>query len=419
MRQAIRVGAAWRPIVIDEPVPMSGFAARTAMSSGMADPPLRASALALDDVVLVLLDVVGVDRALTRAVRGGVGAIAPAVRVHVAGSHTHAGPGVLRNALGRYSESAATACVAAAVDAASAALEDRVDCTLSWLDPVIPGVAVNRRSGVRSLDAPLKGLRWQNADGAGGVLLSYPCHPTALGPLNRQLSPDYPGFVRSAVEREWGGVCLFATGCAGDHNTGHAASASFWTGAGDAGRTLADAAKLGWRLARSALAGTWQPVAPGGVRDAETAVALVQQPLDTSSPAELSELWVAQTEGADEGVVALLEDWIAWADLPRAGQRATWEGTVSAVTVGDVTLVLLPGEPFLAASRRVDAALRRAITLGYAGDCPGYFPAREDYLEGGYEVDDAHRYYRQPAPFAPGSLETLTDAALRTARSLA
>jgi hypothetical protein len=58
------------------------------------------------------------------------------------------------------------------------------------------------------------------------------------------------------------------------------------------------------------------------------------------------------------------------------------------------------------------------MTLGYADDCPGYFPAgREEYPDGGYEVEDAHRYYGAPAPFAAGSLERLVEVAASLARA--
>ena len=39
--------------------------------------------------------------------------------------------------------------------------------------------------------------------------------------------------------------------------------------------------------------------------------------------------------------------------------------------------------------------------------------------ESGYEVDEAHRYYGQPATFAPGSAERLADAAVALVSTLA
>ncbi len=410
METWLQIGAAWAELGVVSPVPMSGYAARTLPSTRTADLPPRASAVAFGDEVLVVLDVVAVDAALVARIRERV----PGAGVQVAATHTHAGPGVLRHGLGMWSPEATVAVVDAGVAAAHAALADRRPCSLEWLTPTEPGVAVNRRRGVPAEGAPVKGLRWLDASGAvAGSLLSYPCHPTALGPRNRELSGDYPGFVRQAVEDAWGGVCVFATGCAGDINTGHSATASFSLAGGD-GRTIDDAVQAGVRVAASALAGSWTPVEPGPVRSVGESVALCQVPREDVPSAELAERWARERE-ADPGLAALLDDWIAWAAEPGSGRPTTWIGHVSVLALGEVRVLMLPGEPFLAAARYVDTLLPRAITLGYVGDCPGYLPSIDEYPLGGYEVDDAHRYYRQPAPFAPGVLERVTDTALALA----
>jgi len=397
---------------------MSGFAARTEPSTGTADVPPRATAMVVGDVTLVAVDVVGVDETFVAAVRAEL-ARSEALKqdggdtLHVLATHTHAGPCVLAHGLGRLSQPARDAAVRACVEAVVAARAQRRGCRLEWMQPVVPGLAFDRRRLVRSEDATLTAVRWLDGDEVVGSLVSYPCHPTALGPLNRELSPDYPGFVRHSLEQEWGGTCLFATGCAGDLNTGQSPEASYRTGAGDEGRTMADAARFGAAVAAHVLSATWEPVdLAAGAAALSRDVTLEQTPLDEESVEALADLWRGRLDGADPGVAALLEEWIAWAESPGAGEQSSWTGHVSAVVLGEVTVVLLPGEPFLAAARLVDRVLDRVITLGYADDCPGYFPAREDYPSGGYEVVDAHRYYRQPAPFAPGSLETLVEAAL-------
>jgi hypothetical protein len=51
------------------------------------------------------------------------------------------------------------------------------------------------------------------------VLVNYACHAVILGPDNRQISADWPGFMRGKVEREISGAyCLFLQGAAGDIN---------------------------------------------------------------------------------------------------------------------------------------------------------------------------------------------------------
>nr|MBA2755373.1 alkaline ceramidase [Chloroflexia bacterium] len=43
---------------------------------------------------------------------------------------------------------------------------------------------------------------------------------------------------------------------------------------------------------------------------------------------------------------------------------------------------------------------------------PGYIPHQSAYPAGGYEVDEAHRYYGYPACFAPEAGEAIVATAL-------
>ena len=45
--------------------------------------------------------------------------------------------------------------------------------------------------------------------------------------------------------------------------------------------------------------------------------------------------------------------------------------------------------------------------LAYADDNPGYIPPESDYLRGGYEIDEAHRFYGLGATVAPRTAEHL------------
>src|SRR5699024_9588170 len=98
----------------------------------------------------------------------------------------------------------------------------------------------------------------------------------------------------------------------------------------------------------------------------------------------------------------------------------TWPASVTAVGLGEVQLVALPGEPFLATAERIAAAaLTETMVLGYANGCPGYLPPREEYAHGGSEARAAHRYYAMPGPFAPGSVEQLEAGAAAALAALA
>ncbi len=51
------------------------------------------------------------------------------------------------------------------------------------------------------------------------IIVNYACHAVVLGPDNRLISADYPGYLARRMERELGGaLCLFTQGGAGDIN---------------------------------------------------------------------------------------------------------------------------------------------------------------------------------------------------------
>ncbi|HEX2514952.1 MAG TPA: hypothetical protein VH257_09635, partial [Chloroflexota bacterium] len=61
----------------------------------------------------------------------------------------------------------------------------------------------------------------------------------------------------------------------------------------------------------------------------------------------------------------------------------------------------------------------RTLVAGWANDNIGYVPDADAYALGGYEVDQASRYYGHPAGWAPGAGTALVEAAGRLLQRLA
>lgn len=401
----LRIGQAYCPFTLPAPVAMPGFAARTEPSVGTLAPPPRASAVAFEEVVLISLDVIGTDAGLGAEIAAGL----PGVPVLVTATHTHSGPAITPGRFGLPSTPARSVVIAAAQEAAQRALAARRPATLEWMVPTVPGLAHERRNGgITAPQARLTALRWRTASEVAGWLVSYPCHPTVIGPTSRSLSPDYPGWLRAELE-ESGGVCVFLTGCAGDLNAGHQVSASFRLDPA-AGRTPHDAARFGETLAIAIQSAEWHPLAATrGVRLRSTDVVADYGPLTDDPPQAQQHSWRTELVAADPGTKALLTSWIEWAERSDAGTSGRYRLPVALLEVGEAELCLLPGEPFLSAdlSLRGD---RATIVAGYYADVPGYLPSSAEYQRGGYEVVEAHRYYGMPAPFAPGTLEQVVAA---------
>lgn len=407
----MRVGAAIVDITPPIGHAMAGFGARTLPAAGMHD-PITVRAVVVDDTALVVADVIGL--AAETCVRVRTRCCLPAERVVVAALHSHGGPASMPGRAGGGTDPAYIARledgIVAAIDQAAAKVRPaRLSAGLGG----DPDVARNRRHADGALDRNVPLLRFDGDDGRTIALVTgYACHPVVLGADNLLWTADYPGFVRRALEAAYpGAVALFATGACGDVNTGHSAQASM-TVAAQAERTFARAEQLGARIGAAALAA---PLVPMGetVRAMESWVSLPLARREPAAPAEMAALWRTEQATAEPMRALILDHWIRWAETNALAPPDPLPGRVNLLDWGGVPIVALPGEIFSESGLAVRAAFqgRPGLVIGYAEDNPGYIPPASEFRHGGYEVDEAHRYYGLPASFAPGAAEALVAAA--------
>ncbi len=408
----LHAGAAAAAVDVEIGTPLSGYAAREGGAADTHD-PCTARALAVENTCWVAVDVCGLDSVTCTSVAERVGL--PDGHLAVTATHTHSGPACTPGRLGGDDALTRGRVIDAAVRAATQALAARRPVRLRWSSVRGAGVAVDRRAPSRPVDPPVDLVRLVGKDGdVVGWLVSYPCHPVVLAADNRSVSADYVWALRDELEAQApGSVAVFLPGTCGNVNNGHPAEASY-TSAPLAGRTFAEAERIGRHLARAALAGPTSAVDVAGVVEVRQAtVELALAPLDTEPPRALAERWTAELVGAEPGRAALLRAWLEWARQRSDRDALAYPAVVTAVRWGGLWVVGVPGEPFLSFAdslrQRVDGPV---LVTGYTGDCPGYLPDAGAYAHGGYEVTDAHRYYGMPAPFARGSAERLLDVAV-------
>jgi len=432
---AARVGVGTADVTPAGPVVMSGFAARAEPSRGVHD-PLLARALALggpagSPVLLVVVDVIGIDADLTRRVRRALWRShgLPAERVALLATHTHGGPAVLRDAfLGHADEALRSRIVYGAVAAARRALDGMDGAELRWGQVEVPGVAVNRRVPGGPVDPDLR-LLWAVRGGeVAAVLCSFALHPVVLGPDNLLLTRDFPGFLVDRLSASLRGApVLFVNGCAGQVNHGHRAEES-WSLARAATRTFAAAEAIGSRLTEAARSVVAVGGTPLEVRaDVRAARRRTFLPFDACpGAADIAgerRRWRAELARPDlpaerraflDELVAWSERWMERRDGPAL--RGRWS-EVQAFGVGGAALAFLPGEPFVETGRAVQrSAPGRVMTVGYANDAAGYLPTDAAMADGGYEVELAYRFYGFPSPYARGVTERLERAAADVVR---
>ncbi|MAS13170.1 MAG: alkaline ceramidase [Nitratireductor sp.] len=408
----IRAGVATVDITPPAGLPLSGFAARTLPATGAHD-PLTVRALAVNDTAMVVADVIGLHGDMSARIRRRC--TLPDANVIISALHNHGGPVSMAGRLTietdeAYLQRLEDACVEA-IDQAVAAQRP---ATLSVGLGSDPDIARNRRHPGGPVDRALPLLRVRDESGDMIALMTgYACHPVVLGADNRLWTADYPHYVRRALETAHpGATALFVTGCVGDANTGHSAHASISLAA-NPDRSFAAAERIGEAIAKAAMDAPELPLG-GDVAAMEAQVSLPFKRRETETPAELAARWRAERARAEPAQAALLDAWIHWAETIALEPTDALSGRVSLLDWGGLPVFGLPGEIFAATALGLRAACgeRPAFIAGFAEDNPGYIPPSEEFAFGGYEVDEAHRYYGQPASFAPGCAEALAAASV-------
>lgn len=354
----------------------------------------------------------------------------PPDRIVIALSHTHAGPSVFSGdtdkpggqLIAGYRERLRKE----AVDACREAIRSRRPAVITWGTGHCD-LATHRDffDGSRYVcgydpdgrpDTTL--LVGRVTDAGGGVIatiLNYACHPTTLGPLNRQLSPDYVGAAREVVEGATGGVpCLFLQGASGDlgpregfsgdgkvaDRNGHMLG---WAALATISNLLPPATGLGYRgpLESGATLAIWERQAAQPSTALESSSVTVELPLkDRTTIDRITASW-----GTLDGRVRLERE------ARRAALLASLPGDSAAVTtriwrIGDALLVALGDEAYSAFQRELRAAVPRrpVLVAGVAGGPGhGYLPPAAAYDH------EADLYQVWQTPFGRGALELLTE----------
>ncbi len=428
---AWKAGVAKVPITPQQPMWLSGYAARTHPADGKLQ-DLYAKALVLEDSkgnlgLLVTMDLVGISREVSQSLRKEIGRRwhVPESNILLAVSHTHSGPVVEGNLASMYAldpnqvrlvENYRKELEANILRVVQEALDHRKPAQLAW------GIgktdfAVNRRN---NKEADVPSLRREGAlrgptdpdvpvlavytaeNRLLAVAFGYACHATVLD--GYAWSSDYPGAAQAAVEAAHpGSVALFWAGCGADQNPLPRRQVAFVE---EYGKKLAAAVELvlAGKLPRLSpeLATTAMEVdLPFGVLPTREQIVADTHSTNryTSSRAKLLLKQLERDGTLSQTYPYPIEVW-------RLGKALTWVG--------------LGGEVV------VDYALRLKKELGpgpvwvtaYCNDVMAYIPSRRVLDEGGYEGGGAMVYYGLPAPWGLRVEATIIEAVHRQARKI-
>ena len=410
-------GAAECVITPPAGIDLTGYANRPSAAVGKHD-DLAVRAIVVEAagrrLALVSVDILGFQIAdadqLRRLVERETGIPAGAVLLNC--SHTHAGPATMKlRGLGQR-DAIYDALLARWTVSAVRAARDRLEpAALRWGEGEAR-IGRNRREqrpdgrvviGANeegSYDARVPVLRLDRADGSPLALwLSHATHPVTFGGENVRFSADFPGAAVESVRRlKPGGsadfVALFAQGCCGDVNPRRRGGMEEVRASGHIlGAAAAIAAEESESVEALPLAAAMEtlalPTLPPAVDEARA-----------MKDRQAARLEALRAEGADAYRLRHPEAMIAWAEAAlTAAERAPEERTVpfpvQALRLGPVAVVAMAGEVFVRIGQEIArrSPFPHTVALGYSNGLLGYVPTADVYALGGYEVNDAYRYF--------------------------
>jgi len=416
-------------------VAMAGYAARTGVAEGVHD-DLHVRALVVESpdtaVGVLSASVIGLDQEIVDGVREKVNQQTGlnGTQVMMAATHTHSGPQIADE----YRSFLEECCVACLVQA----WEDRQPGRLGVGSVQVEDVGRNRRRllyGGLPVDPEVGIVKIEDAAGElKGVLFSYACHPTTLGPDNLQITEDWVYYAIGTIRQQVGAgaVVMFVNGAEGDINPGYGSGLSC-IGAPIPIRTFPFAEKIGTRLGRAGL----EKLAGIETRSALPIRSIsrrIDLPFRTRFPVTVEEAEARQQEAREaweriepapnascvlqhEAEIALFFAGMVYHQA-KAFHAEDWKPSVSvelqSIRLGDAVLTSFPGEVFVEIGLEVKqrSPFAKTLVVGLAnGRSGGYLPTRETYGERDYEVVAAK--YREDAG------EVLIEETLKQLASLA
>jgi neutral ceramidase len=348
---ALRAGAARVPLEPPFPVVVAGYPPPRPMAS-QTEAPLHARAVVVQvgtvRVGLVSLELLSVTAPVVEKIRT-LGADLGLHDVLVFATHTHssfggydARPVAQLAGTGRYREASVNNVVLAASRALREASAALTDVTLEVGEAREQGLVYNR-SGGEAPEGVMTRVVLRGASAPVAELLLFAAHPTLIPRAQEAVDPDYPGRL-STLREAPGGVVLVLQGTVGN------ASVAFNEGQGPA-------RAAGFAQALSGLADRATPVAvPGATR-----LSLARAEVALPRP-DASRLVPSLTRAAGDNFLC---------------QSASRVAEVSALALGPLELLTLPGEPTMGAGQVLRQRTGATGVLGLASDYLGYVETPE------------------------------------------
>ncbi len=342
--------------------------------------------------------------------------------IYIHATHTHTAPTIERNSEDELLREYYQMVYRKMADVAQFALTDLKPAKMGWGIGNAPNIAFVRRfrmkdgtartnPGVNNpdivepigdVDERVTVLRFDREGAESLVMVNFGNHPDVVGGCN--ISADWPGLLCKTVEKSIDNVkCIFFNGAQGDvnhvnvHPTGGYLNDMFMD-FDDVARGYEHARYMG-RVVTGGVLQAYDKVKYVDVESLKCKERTIHIPSNMPKPEEMKEAYrinALHQAGKDNElpytgmmlttVVAEAERKIRLEHGPKS-----FDMKLSAIAIGDVAMLGVPGEPFTGIGRALkeiygwELVVPTCLTNG----SQGYFPTREAYDEGGYETQSS------------------------------
>lgn len=375
---------------------LMGYANRDGGADGV-DEPLHARAVVVETgsarVALCTVDLCWISDRVVAAARRRIAesAAVPADAIFVSATHTHSGPEDTDQLC--WSDGLDAHIAAAVVQACERLEPARIG--VGW--GMLHGYSVNRRRLEDPIDPAVFVIRVDTDNGRPlGIYYSFACHPVIMGPDNRMVSSDWPGYASRTVEKRLGenAVAVFGQGACGDVNPltpqlADRLAAGLLTMSetenhyyGPAGSLFDIGDRIGGRI---------DEVTRMGAAVADEVLRIWRG----TSQQDVTGVWTRQlmVDGLADGPPWRTPpaDHVAWTYMSRRRNEEPLEIMLVGIDGPGIVLIGQPGEPFVATGVELRRLLRNAgimnpFVVGYANGYQSYLPPADAFVDGGYEV---------------------------------
>jgi hypothetical protein len=364
-----------------DPVWLAGFKPRTAES---VHDPLWARAVLFEKdgrrALVIACDIVGFLHPRVRALRAKI----PDVdHVIFASTHCHSAPDTVGlwgpfPGVSGLSEAYLRQLEEAVLECARRAVRSRVPASLAAGEAKVEGVCKDIRPPDIRNETATAVLARDRSGKALAVLVNFAMHPEGMGGKNRAVSSDYPHYLRLAVERDFpGAVAVFVSGDLGGMQTPDVKEHS-WAEIQRCGETIAARAK-------ASLEGAPEIAVP----ELQFASAAVEFPLRNK---RFLGAYQSGMFGRDlaVGLREVQGEWLL-------------KSEISALRLGDILLVTVPGEAFPEVGKEIFALMKapHKVLVGLGQDEVGYILPKADFDP---------KKYEESMSLGPDTAPTLLDA---------